>query len=143
MSKVFFIFLLVFFTIFSCKDTDTDKERINAVCDKFMKTFSEGNFSNAIQSLKKNSVMTHSTIDTLDAKVQTQMHAALESYGYGNILGYEFINEGTVKNFIAKRYYILKFKKYYLKFDFTLYNSGNEWTITNFTFNDGLLEILR
>ena len=68
------------------------------------------------------------------------MIIALENYG--NILGHELMNEGTFKNLIAKRYYVLKFQKYYLKFDFTLYNNGNNWNITDFTFDVEPPEIL-
>jgi hypothetical protein len=62
--------------------------------------------------------------------------------GYGKIISSEFIVERKIKNFITKRFYILKFQKYFLKFDFTLYNSGAGWTITNFTYDDSLIEVL-
>jgi len=61
---------------------------------------------------------------------------------YGKILSYEFVAERKVKDFIAKRFYVLKFVKYYLKFDFTLYNNGKGWTITSFTYNEDLIEVL-
>ena len=61
---------------------------------------------------------------------------------YGDIISYEFISERKIKSFIAKRFYILKFQKYFLKFDFTLYNNGSGWTITNFTYDDNLIEVL-
>ena len=120
--------------------TDKDKERIDNVCDKFMQTFADGKISDALQLLKQNSVMASSTIDTLQVTINNQVNTMFPAYG--KMLSSEFVVERKVKDFIAKRFYILKFDKYYLKFDFTLYNNGKRWTITNFTYNEDLIEVL-
>ena len=131
-------------TLVSCgqnkQATDKDKERIDNVCDKFMQTFADGKISDALQLLKQNSVMSPSTIDTLQVTINNQVNTMFPAYG--KMLSYEFITERKVKDFIAKRFYILKFDKYYLKFDFTLYNNGNGWTIISFTYNEDLIEVL-
>jgi hypothetical protein len=143
MTKLIFATIFTF-TIFSCgqkkAQVDKDKERLDSVCDKFMQTFRDGNFSGAMETLKQNSVMGNSAIDTLQVTVKEQMNKILPSYG--KMLSYEFISEHKIKNFITRRFYILKFDKYYLKFDFTLYNNGNGWTITGFNYNEELLELL-
>jgi hypothetical protein len=131
-------------TLLSCGQTmqvtDKDKQRIDNVCDKFMQTFASEKISEAFDLLKQNSIISSSSIDTLQATTKIQINDAFPAYG--KILSSEFITERKAKNFISKRFYILKFDKYYLKFDFTLYNNGNGWTITNFTYNDDLIEIL-
>ena len=131
--------------LFSCGQTkivkDNDKERLDLVCDKFMQAFRAGNIPEPMQLLKKNSVIDDSTeCDTLQVKIDDQMTKLIPAYG--NIRSYEFVSEHKIKNIIAKRFYILKFDKYYLKFDFTLYNKGEGWTITNFKFDDDILELL-
>jgi hypothetical protein len=60
----------------------------------------------------------------------------------GKILSYDFISERKIKDFITKRFYILKFDKFYLKFDFMLYNNGDKWTITSYAYNEDLIELL-
>ncbi len=143
MTKLIFATIFTV-TILSCGQDkapfDKDKERIDAVCDKFMQTFRDGNLSGAMEILKQNSVMGNSAIDTLQQTIKEQMNKILPSYG--KMLSYEFISEHKIKNFITRRFYILKFDKYYLKFDFTLYNNGNGWTITGFNYNEELLELL-
>ena len=140
-------FLTVIFlslTLVSCgqnkQTTDKDKERIDNVCDKFMKTFAEGKILEALELLKQNSVMSPSTIDTLEVTINN--HANTMFPAYGKMLSSQFVAERKVKDFIAKRFYILKFDKYYLKFSFTLYNNGKGWTITTFDYNEDLIEIL-
>ena len=136
-STIFLSLILI-----SCQENkqDKDKERIDNVCDQFMQTFQDEKIPEALQLLKQNAVMPSSSIDTLQATITNQLSSIFPSYG--KMLSYEFISEHKIKDFLAKRFYILKFDKYYLKFDFTLYNSGNGWTITGFTYNDELIELL-
>jgi hypothetical protein len=143
MTKLIFATLLTL-TIFSCEQgkvqVDNDKERLNSVCDKFMQTFREGNLPGAMEILKQNSIIGNSAIDTLQETIKEQLNNIFPSYG--KMLSYEFILERKIKNFITRRFYILKFDKYYLKFDFTLYNNGKRWTITGFKYNEEILELL-
>ena len=120
--------------------TDKDKKRIDEVCDQFMQTFVDGKIREALQLLKQNTVIPPATIDSLQVTIVNQADKAF--LAYGKILSYEFVTERKIKDFIAKRFYILKYDKYYLKFDFTLYNNGKGWTITNFNYNEDLVEIL-
>lgn len=136
--------LILSLLIVSCvqnKQTlNKDKERIDNVCNQFMQAFAAGKTSESLALLKENSVIDHSTIDSLQAKINTQVNTLFTAYG--KILSSEFIIERKVKGFIAKRFYILKFDNYYLKFSFTLYNNGKNWTITNFEYNEDLIEVL-
>ncbi len=143
MTKLLIVFLLSL-TLVSCgqtkQSTDKDKERIDNVCDKFMQSFADEKISDALQLLKQNSVMASSTIDTLQVTINNQITKLFPAYG--KIILSEFVTERKIKDFIAKRFYILKFDKYYLKFSFTLYNNGKGWTITTFDYNEDLIEIL-
>ena len=121
--------------------TDKDKKRIDNVCDNFMKAFEIGNISESLQLLKQNSVLAPSAIDSLQNTINYQLNTLLIP-AYGKILSSEFIREHKIKNIIAKRFYILNFEKNYLKFEFTLYNNGNGWTITSFIYNGDLIELL-
>lgn len=142
MNKFYFA-IICCITLLSCNQprTDKDKDRIDAVCDKFMQVFKDGKIPDAIQLLKINSVLDSSTIDTLQKQITEQIKGNTFS-SYGEIQSYEFVSEHKIKDFIARRFYILKFKKYYLKFNFTLYNNGTGWKITEFLYNDELIELL-
>jgi hypothetical protein len=131
-------------TIVSCgqkkQSIDKDLERINVVCDKFMETFASGKTVEAIQLLKQNTVMSSASVDTLQATIADHMNNVFPAYG--KMLSPEFITERKIKDFIAKRFYILKFDKYYLHFDFTLYKSSSGWTVTGLKYDEELLELL-
>ncbi|MCA6493099.1 MAG: hypothetical protein IM572_10525 [Chitinophagaceae bacterium] len=117
---------------------DKDKERLDAVCNKFMDEFNAGKTSEAIQLLKENSVISPAVLDTLE--IERKMNMVLPNYG--KMISYEFISEQKIKDFIVRRFYIQKFENFYLKFEFTLYKSSTGWKITGFEFNEELLELL-
>jgi hypothetical protein len=82
MIKTIFTFL-VFIMITSCQESkpEKDKERIDSVCDKFMQTFRDGKVSQALQLLKQNSVISPSTIDTLQVTISNQLNTIFPIYG--------------------------------------------------------------
>ncbi len=142
MVKLYTLLVLVFL-IMSCgllSQTDTDEKRLDKICDIFMQDFSKGQFKEAIQLLKENSVIEAEKLDTLQVTIENQSQNVFPAYG--KMLSVEFITAHKVKDFIEKRFYILKFEKYPLKVDFTLYKSSNGWTITSFHYNEDLIELL-
>jgi hypothetical protein len=137
--------ILIAFICFSAcgqtaKSVDPDKVKLNNVCDKFMKEFQEGKTSDALQLLKRNSVMAVSAIDTLEVTIKNQLDQVLPAYG--KMISSEFIVERNIKDFISQRLYILRFEKYYLQFQFTLYKTNGGWKITSFNYKEDLLEVL-
>jgi hypothetical protein len=142
MIRLLLLTFIVSLSFFSCKPTksDKDKERLDEVCNKFMDEFNAGKISEAIQLLKENSVISPAALDTLEIEIERKMNMLLPNYG--KMISYEFISEHKIKDFIVRRFYIQKFEKFYLKFDFTLYKSSTGWKITGFEFNEELLELL-
>lgn len=142
MIRLFLLTFIVSMSFFSCRQTmpDKDKERLDAVCNKFMDEFNAGKTSEAIQLLKENSVISPAVLDTLEIEIERKMNMVLPNYG--KKISYEFIAEHKIKDFIVRRFYIQKFENYYLKFQFTLYKSSTGWKITGFEFNEELLELL-
>lgn len=140
----FLIAIFLSFSLISCgqnkKVIDIDKQRIDRVCDSFMQKFVSGKVIYALELLKQNTVMTPSTIDTLQVTITEHMTNLFPAYG--KMLSSDFIIEKKIKDFIAKRFYIIKFENYYLKFDFTLYKTTNGWTVTNFKYDEDLVELL-
>jgi len=143
MNKLICAFLFASLTFVSCAQPkiDKDKERINTVCDKFMQNFRDDKIPEALTILKENSeVIADSAINNLQETITDQMNTMLSCCG--KVLSYDFILERKIKDYLVKRFYILKLEKYYMKFDFTLYKSSTGWTITNFNYDQNLIEVL-
>ena len=129
----------------SCNRNESQKknlesESINQVCDNFMQLFSKGNFKEAIGLLKDNSIIADSTLDALQPTIETQISNSVQSYG--KITGFEHVRDFSTNGLIIQRIYLLKFEQYFLKFSFTIYKGSKGWTITNFEYNENLIEVL-
>ena len=143
MTKLFTAFFLTFALISCGQDKprlDKEKIKIDKICDQVMQGIFVGKVHDALDILKQNTAIPGATIDTMEVSMTSHVDKIFPAYG--RILSYEFVMERKIKDFIAKRFYVLRFEKYYLKFDFTLYNNGKSWAITNFNYNDDLIEVL-
>ena len=141
--KKIFISTVITLTLLSCeqkKAVDNDLKRLDKVCDTFMESFSKGQFKEGVEILKQNSVLEPEKLDTLLVTIENQSHNVFPAYG--KMLSAEFVTERKIKDLIVKRFYILKFDKYPIKFDFTLYKGLKGWTITSLNYNEELIELL-
>jgi len=115
---------------------DSSKLEINQTCDKIMEDFVKWNIQDACKLIKESSIIiTKSEIDTLQNAIIAQGNSLILP-NYGKPISYELAVEKTIKEFAAKRYYVLKFDKYFIKMSFSLYNNGKKWAISNFTYDD-------
>jgi len=132
------ILSLAFF-MSSAQSKFTTRDSLNSFCDKVMQTIADGKYSQAIQMFTQKSVMDGSVINNIDKTLNDQMPNILPYYG--KIMGYDLIEEKSLKNALARRKYILKFEYYFLTFDFVLYNNNTGWTISNFYYKDETKEL--
>jgi hypothetical protein len=135
-ALITFCCFFVSITCFAQKSqpVDTDNNRLNKVCDSFMQLFIEQKITEAIRVLKNNSVIEEYKLDTLQVQIQEQLEYLIPSYG--KMTGYELISEKKIKDVLSKRFYILKFENYYLRFEFMLYKRNTGWTVTNFKYSE-------
>ena len=88
MTRLFLLTFIVSLTLFSCRQTkpDKDKERIDEVFNKFMQEFNSGKTSDAIQLLRENSVLSLTSLDTLNNEIERQMKIILPQLWENNFL---------------------------------------------------------
>jgi hypothetical protein len=110
------------------------KQEITGVCNQFMDAFKKSRFTEAFDLLKPYCVIEDYKLDTL-ANTSAQQIKDL-SPSYGKMLSYELVQEKTAKSTLSRLYYVLKFEKAFLKVRFTLYNNGENWTITGFKYDE-------
>lgn len=133
------VILCLTFFVSQAQSRFTTRDSLNVFCDKVMKTVVDGKFSEAIQMFTQKSVMDATVINNIDKTLNDQMPNILPYYG--KILGYELIEEKSLKNALARRKYILQFEYYFLTFDFILYNNSKGWTVSNFYYKDETKEL--
>ncbi|MDO6431661.1 hypothetical protein Q4E93_13745 [Flavitalea sp. BT771] len=140
-----FTFLLIL--LVSCKfefgqeNHLVTKPEMMAVCNKFMAVFRNKKYTEALQGLKPYSYIEPFKIDTLVATVSQQMSAFTKENG--EMLSYEIVSEKDVKDSLIKLTYLAKFKRWYIRFVFILYNNGGGWAITKFDYDQHIDELFQ
>ena len=115
------------------------RDSLNLYCDKIMQNFRDAKFSEGMQMFKRHSLLDIATIDNMDKTMIEQMANVLPVYK--TVVGYELIEEKSLKNTLVRRRYILKYENYFLTFDFILYNNGSGWAVSNFIYKDAPMEL--
>lgn len=116
-----------------------EKLRINSVCDKIMASFSRQDFDGVATLLKEYSVVETTAIDSLIPKIISAIDITAEENG--KFPGTKFILEKSAGEVASKRYYAIRFERYFLKCKFSLYNNGLKWVITGFSFDEEFAEL--
>ena len=140
--------LLIFcllFSLSSCSQSNTEKvdlgkKDLQMACDEVMQSFMKGKLDDMMQKLKDHSHFDSNTVDSIQLRVLEHFNTVYPIYG--RPLSFDFIREISVKDIITKRYYIIRFERFYIKFEFTLYNNGKDWKIVEFNYNEEVLELL-
>ena len=112
----------------------TDKTRINVACDKIMSALVNKNYDAVVSLLKENSVISAASVDSLKPQIISGIE--ISSTNYGKLLGSTFIKEKKAADIAINRYYAIRFERYFLKCQFSLYNNGKRWVITGFNFDE-------
>jgi hypothetical protein len=121
------------------KKEDPSKQNINRICDAIMQAFRDENIDQVAAMMKNNSVLAGSVIDTLHAQMLDQVSLFNT---YGKELSYELVQERTINEFAARRFYVLHFEKIFITYAFTVYKSAAGWKITHFKYDYDLSEYL-
>jgi hypothetical protein len=117
------------------------KPEMMAVCNKFMAAFRNKKYTQALQGLKPYSSIEPFKLDTLAVSASQQMAAFTKENG--EMLSFEIASEKDVKNSLIKLTYLGKFKRWYIRFVFVLYNNGGGWAITKFNYDQEIDELFQ
>jgi hypothetical protein len=117
------------------------KAEMMAVCNKFMAAFRNKKYTEAFRGLKPYSYIEPFKMDTLAATSSRQMSDFIKENG--DMLSYEIVSEKDVKDSFIRLTYLAKFKRWYIRFVFVLYNNGGGWAITKFDYDQKVDELFQ
>jgi len=117
------------------------KPEMMAACNKFMAAFRNKKYKEALQGLKPYSSIEPYKLDTLAVTASQQMSEFIKENG--EMLSYEIVSEKDVKDSFIKLTYLAKFKRWYIRFVFILYNNGGGWAITKFDYDQKIDELFQ
>jgi hypothetical protein len=98
-------------------------------------------YTDAMELLKPVSRITYEQIDTLASKMNYQLPYFI--YRFGKIIGVDLIENKTIKDFLIQRTYVLRFEKYYARFEFILYKNLVGWAVLGFKYDDNISSLFK
>ncbi len=112
------------------KDVDGIVEQTESV----MSALEKLDFKVAFKELRKNWTLPENEIDQLESLTIKQFNAVSDRFG--KPMGYVFIKDLKIKDFVLRKIYILKLEKHMIRVEFTYYNNGQGWMANGFKWGD-------
>jgi hypothetical protein len=106
------------------------------LCENFVQLMVKGETNKAFEAIKPFWPLPESEIATLQMQTTSQLNTVAPRFG--GIVGYEFISEEKVGNFILRYTYVVKYQKHIIRWVFILYKPQNAWVINIVKFDDNI-----
>lgn len=105
-----------------------------SLCDDAMRALHEGDADRAFDRLGTHWAFSPDEMTELQAEVGRTR--AIVADRYGDALDYRLVRKDTVDDVLARFVYLERFERHGLRWRFTFYEGGNEWTLNDVYFDD-------
>lgn len=140
MRQLFLALLTIFFI--QCSHAQsylTNKEAITMHAETVMKSLKEAEFQDAFTELQVYWPLPENEMQQLESQTIKQFNLVADRFG--NIIGYDFIKNETIKEYALKKIYVLRFEKHMIRVLFTYYKNDEGWILNGFKWDDQFVEL--
>lgn len=140
MKKITIAFVLTLLThLLSAQDYFKNEESLKDNSEQIMELLEKEKFIEAFSMLKEHWPLPENEIEQLESTTIKQFNLVADRFG--KIIGHEFIKDERIKNFLLRRYYVLRFEKHAIRVLFTYYKNRNGWMLNSFKWDDQMDEL--
>ena len=100
----------------------------------------DSEFQKAFTQLQQYWILPENELLQLESLTIKQFN--LVSDRFGKIIGFDFIKDMTIKDYVLRKIYVLKFEKHMIRVLFTYYKNDNGWILNGFKWDDQMEELL-
>ncbi len=105
-----------------------------------MNDFEKAEYTTAFDALRAYWPIPENEVDQLESQTIKQFNVAIDRFGA--VMGYDFIKEQTINDFVIRKIYVIRFEKHMIRFLFTYYKSDKGWILNAFKWDDQYEELL-
>jgi hypothetical protein len=127
-------FTLALFAIASSAQGVESLADMRKITDSVLSTVAGDRIEAGLNSFKSRTIIPSAEFDAMVGQAVTQWPVATARFGKS--VGYEFIREDKLGEFLARSIYIQRFEKHAVRWMFYLYRGQNGWVINTFRFDD-------
>lgn len=140
MQKTLNLILALF--IIQCANAQSylkSKEDITKYSDKIIIHIRNQEYANAFEEIHKYWPLPENELEQLESQTVKQFNLVADRFG--NIIGSDFIKDKTIKDFVLRKIYVIRFEKHMIRVQFTYYRNDKGWVLNGFKWDDDFEEL--
>jgi len=140
MKKILFVIVSVL--LIQCIKAQTylnNRDEISKHSEKVMKFLKDSEFQEAFTELEKYWPLPENEMVQLESQTIKQFNMVADRFG--NIIGFDFIRDETIKDYAIRKIYVLRFEKHMIRVLFTYYKNNDGWILNGFKWDDQFDEL--
>lgn len=140
-TKITLMLLIVLILSFSLNVVADDlgfskQEQTRDFCENFLSFMVEEEIERAFDLVENEWPFSISEIQNLESSTIKQLNSVKSRYG--EIVGYELIEEEKIKDSFIKYTYVMKYEKHIIRWKFIFYKPESSWILNTFNFDDSI-----
>ncbi len=140
MRKILFAVIAMLFL--QCTKAQTylsSEDELSKHSDKVMKFLKDSEFQKAFTELQIYWPLPENEMMQLESQTIKQFNMVADRFG--NIIGFDFIRDMSIKDYAIKKIYVLRFEKHMIRVLFTYYKNNDGWILNGFKWDDQFDEL--
>ncbi|NJK95125.1 MAG: hypothetical protein HC905_09610 [Bacteroidales bacterium] len=135
MKKPLILFLAILFVqLLNAQKFLTSKEDLTKHSEKVVLYLKDSKFEKAFGELQEYWPLPENELIQLESQTIKQFN--MVSDRFGKIIGTDFIKEKTIKDYVVRNIYVIRFEKHMIRILFTYYKNDNGWILNGFKWDD-------
>lgn len=111
------------------------------LCENFMQLLSKEKYEEAFNIVKPYWPLPENEMSMLQMQTITQLNTIAPRFG--KIIGYEFVSEKNINDFVLKLVYAQKHQKHIVIWTLVFYKPQDSWIVNAVLFNDNIYQLFK
>ncbi len=116
-----------------------NKVELSEHSERVMDFLKDSEFQKAFTELQEYWPLPENEMVQLETQTIKQFNMVADRFG--DIIGVDFIKDETIKDFVVKKIYVLRFEKHMIRVLFTYYRNNEGWILNGFKWDDQFGEL--
>jgi hypothetical protein len=121
------------------QDYMSNKEDLSKHAESVVMHLKDSQFQKAFSELQKHWPLPENEMTQLESQTIKQFNMVADRFG--KIIGADFVKDRTVKHYVIRKTYVIRFEKHMIRVLFTYYKNDNGWLLNGFKWDDQFEEL--
>lgn len=123
----------------TAQDYISNREDLSKHAGSVVMHLKDSEFHKAFSELQKYWPLPENEVAQLESQTMKQFNVVSDRFG--KIIGADFVNDRTVKDYVVRKTYVIRFEKHMIRLLFTYYKNDKGWLLNGFKWDDQFEEL--